>query len=90
MAWYRDMRTDPAAAARLETRLNAFLARHVLPLQEAGFSNAALDKTLAAIGGWAPVGTRLRWPYRSVPAEVVTRLRTAAVDELPELVPAVR
>jgi dihydrodipicolinate synthase/N-acetylneuraminate lyase len=90
VAWYRDMRTDPAGAARLETRLNAFLDRHVLPLQAAGFSNAALDKTLAAIGAWAPVGTRLRWPYRSVPAEVVTRLRTAAQDELPELVPPVR
>lgn len=88
VAWYREMRTDPAAAAELETRLNAFLARHVLPLQEAGFSNAALDKTLAAIGAWAPVGTRLRWPYRSVPAEIVTRLRAAARGELPELVPA--
>lgn len=90
VAWYRDMRTDPAAAARLETRLNAFLDRHVLPLQAAGFSNPALDKTLAAIGAWAPVGTRLRWPYSSVPAEVVTRLRSAARDELPELVPTVR
>jgi dihydrodipicolinate synthase/N-acetylneuraminate lyase len=87
VAWYRDMLADPAAAAGLETRLNAFLARHVLPLQDAGFSNAALDKTLAAIGGWAPVGTRLRWPYRSVPEEIVTRLRAAARDELPDLVP---
>ena len=71
-------------------RLNAFLARHVAPLQEAGFSNAALDKTLAAVGGWAPVGTRLRWPYRSVPAQIVTRLRTAALDELHELVAQLR
>jgi dihydrodipicolinate synthase/N-acetylneuraminate lyase len=90
VAWYQDMLTDPAAAAGLETRLNAYLARHVLPLQEAGFSNPALDKTLAAVGGWAPVGTRLRWPYRSVPAQIVTRLRTAALDELPDLVPAGR
>jgi dihydrodipicolinate synthase/N-acetylneuraminate lyase len=90
VAWYRDMLADPAAAAGLETRLNAFLARHVLPLQDAGFSNAALDKTLAAIGAWAPVGTRLRWPYRSVPEEIVTGLRAAARDELPELVPAGR
>jgi dihydrodipicolinate synthase/N-acetylneuraminate lyase len=90
VAWYRDMLADPAAAAGLETRLNAFLGRHVLPLQDAGFSNAALDKTLAAVGAWAPVGTRLRWPYRSVPEEIVTRLRAAARDELPELVPAGR
>jgi dihydrodipicolinate synthase/N-acetylneuraminate lyase len=90
VAWYRDMLADPDAAAGLETRLNAFLARHVLPLQDAGFSNAALDKTLAAIGAWAPVGTRLRWPYRSVPEEIVTRLRAAARDELPDLVPAGR
>jgi hypothetical protein len=46
-----------------------------------------LDKALAAIGGWAPVGTRVRWPYRSVPEERIGALRTAALTELPELLP---
>jgi hypothetical protein len=37
-----------------------------------------------------PGSATLRWPYRSVPAQIVTRLRTAARRELPELVPAGR
>jgi dihydrodipicolinate synthase/N-acetylneuraminate lyase len=88
VAWYQAMRTDPAAAAELETRLNAFLDHHVQPLQASGYSNAALDKALAAIGGWAPVGTRLRWPYQGVPPELVPGLRAAAQQELPEFFPA--
>jgi dihydrodipicolinate synthase/N-acetylneuraminate lyase len=88
VSWYQAMRADPAAAEDVETRLNTFLAAHVLPLQAAGYGNAALDKALAAIGGWAPIGIRLRWPYRSVPAPVVAALRPVARDELPEFFPA--
>jgi dihydrodipicolinate synthase/N-acetylneuraminate lyase len=87
VSWYQAMLADPAAAAGLETRLNAFLDHHVLPLQAAGYGNAALDKTLAAIGGWAPIGTRLRWPYQGVPPQIVPALRAAAQDELPEFFP---
>jgi dihydrodipicolinate synthase/N-acetylneuraminate lyase len=90
VAWYQAMLADPAGAQELESRLNAFLDHHVLPLQSAGYGNAALDKALAAIGSWAPIGTRLRWPYSWVPAEVITALREAALDELPELVSASR
>jgi dihydrodipicolinate synthase/N-acetylneuraminate lyase len=87
VSWYRTMLSDPGTAGRLEARLNAFLDRHIGPLQAAGYSNAALDKTLAAAGGWAPVGTRVRWPYRSVPQETIPALRRAMLDELPELLP---
>jgi dihydrodipicolinate synthase/N-acetylneuraminate lyase len=86
--WYHTMLADAPAAERLETRLNAFLDQHVLPLQAAGYGNAALDKALAAVGGWAAVGTRTRWPYRGVPPEVVASLRGVARGELPELFPA--
>jgi dihydrodipicolinate synthase/N-acetylneuraminate lyase len=85
VAWYQAMLAEPAAALRLEARVNAFLDRHVLPLQRAGYSNAALDKTLAAVGGWAPVGTRTRWPYRFVPQDVASALVPVARAELPEL-----
>jgi len=83
--WYRTMLTDAPAAERLEARLNAFLDQHVLPLQADGYSNAALDKALAAIGGWASVGTRTRWPYQWVPPEMADRLRSVARRDLPEL-----
>jgi dihydrodipicolinate synthase/N-acetylneuraminate lyase len=86
--WQQAMLSDASAARQLEERLNAFLDQHVLPLQAAGYCNAALDKALAAIGGWAPIGSRTRWPYRAVPEEVVTRLRGTARDELPEFFPA--
>jgi dihydrodipicolinate synthase/N-acetylneuraminate lyase len=88
VSWYQAMLAEPVAAAELEARLNAFLDRHVLPLQAAGYSNAALDKALAAIGSWAPIGTRLRWPYRGVSAAIVSALRETALAELPDLFPA--
>ncbi|MGI8446987.1 MAG: dihydrodipicolinate synthase family protein, partial [Streptosporangiaceae bacterium] len=88
VSWYQAMRTDPVAAQESEIRLNAFLATHVFPLQAAHYGNAALDKALAAAGGWAPIGTRLRWPSRSVPGPAVDALRQAARDELPEFFPA--
>jgi len=84
-AWYQTMLADPAAAVALEERIVAFLDRHIIPLARLGYSNAALDKALAATGGWAPIGTATRWPFRSVPAEVPARLAAVVRAELPEL-----
>ena len=84
-SWYKKMLTDPAAALALERELAGFLDRHVAPLQRAGYSNPALDKALAAAGGWAPVGTRTRWPYRWVPERIASALGLAARAALPEL-----
>ena len=77
----------PGAAPHTERRLQDFLAEHITPLQQRGYSNAALDKTLAHIGGWAGVGTRVRWPYRSVPEAEATALRPVARAAVPELIP---
>lgn len=78
-------RSDRDAALALETRIRRFLDAHVEPLKQVGLSNAALDKLLAAAGDWAPVGTRLRWPYRGAPPELAVRLRPIAREALPEL-----
>jgi dihydrodipicolinate synthase/N-acetylneuraminate lyase len=86
-AWYAQMRSDPDGAADLESRLQHFLARHITPLQQRGYSNAALDKTLAHIGGWAAIGTRLRWPYQGVPEADAEALRPLARAAVPELFP---
>jgi dihydrodipicolinate synthase/N-acetylneuraminate lyase len=81
MRWYRTMLTDPVAGLQLERELNAFFDQHVRPLQRSGYCNAALDKMLAAIGGWAPIGTRTRWPYRGVPEDLACELgRQARID----------
>lgn len=80
---------DPAAALDIERRIRGFLDAHVAPFaRDGGFSNGALDKLLAAIGGWAPVGTRLRRPYRSIDPGEADRLRPIARREIPEIMEA--
>ncbi|TCC37786.1 dihydrodipicolinate synthase family protein [Kribbella speibonae] len=69
----------------VERRIAEFFAAHVVPLQKAGLSNPALDKFLAAVGGWADVGTRVRRPMQSATAEQVEAARPAARSLLPEL-----
>jgi dihydrodipicolinate synthase/N-acetylneuraminate lyase len=86
--WYQTMLSDQTAALRVERQLNSFLDRHVLPLQRSGYCNAALDKTLAAVGDWASIGTRTRWPYRGVPEALVRELRKIARIELAEFLAA--
>jgi len=39
---------------------------------------------MACIGGWADVGWRMRWPYRSIPQDEAKRLRPVACNLLPE------
>ncbi|MFS2177995.1 dihydrodipicolinate synthase family protein [Rhizobium pisi] len=85
-AWTDMMRTDIEAALSIEKRICAFMDDHVVPFRrDHGFSNAALDKLLAAIGNWGPVGTRLRWPYRSIDGQNAETLRETAHAMIPEL-----
>jgi hypothetical protein len=80
------MKNDLPGALELEQRIQAFVEESIMPFKrDQGYSNQALDKLLAAVGGWAPVGTRLKWPYRWVPEEDVAPLRPVAVRMLPEL-----
>ncbi|MGF6232622.1 dihydrodipicolinate synthase/N-acetylneuraminate lyase [Inquilinus ginsengisoli] len=87
-AWTDRMASDPDAALDLERRICRFMDQHVVPFRaQHGYSNAALDKLLAAIGGWAPVGTRLRRPYRWIDEAEALRLRPVARSMMPELFP---
>ena len=86
-AWYRMMTADPDRAAEVEVRLRSFLDRHIMPFQRRGLANPALDKALAHIGGWADIGTRVRWPYQGVPEDEATALRPLARAAVPELFP---
>lgn len=69
----------------VERRIAEFFGQHVAPLQKAGLSNPALDKFLAAVGNWADVGTRVRWPMASATQQQVEAARPAARSLLPEL-----
>lgn len=84
--WTELMLIDPAAARDIERRLCSFMDDHIVPFRrDHGYSNGALDKLLAAIGNWAPVGTRLRRPYRWIDEGVTEQLRQAARSQLPEI-----
>ena len=69
----------------VERRIGEFFEQHVAPLQKAGLSNPALDKFLTAVGDWADVGTRVRWPMTSATQGQVEAARPVARNLLPEL-----
>jgi len=84
--WTGLMATDIEAALDIERRICAFMDDHIVPFRrDHGYSNAALDKLLAAVGDWAPVGTRLRWPYHFIDASHAGKLREIAAEMVPEL-----
>ena len=84
--WTEMMLTDIEGALDIEQRLCRFMDEHIVPFRrDHGYSNAALDKLLAAIGNWAPVGTRLRRPYRWIEEEAALPLRELARSMVPEI-----
>ncbi|WP_117192712.1 dihydrodipicolinate synthase family protein [Rhizobium terrae] len=86
--WTASMADSLNQALGIEQRLRIFLDDHVAPFAKTqSYSNAALDKLLAAIGGWADIGTRLRRPYRWIDPAVVPELREKAKAALPEIMP---
>ncbi|MGO7522504.1 dihydrodipicolinate synthase family protein, partial [Rhizobium brockwellii] len=65
--WKVSMRNDIDAALDLERRICAFMDAHIVSVRlDFGYSNAALDKLLSAIGNWGPVDTRLLYHYLSI------------------------
>ena len=83
--WGRSLSTDAEAARAFGDRVMVFFDTYMAPLKAQGMSNTALDKTLAAMGGWAPVGLRVRWPYTSVPGATARHLARLVRAALPEL-----
>ncbi|MFL5745119.1 MAG: dihydrodipicolinate synthase family protein [Niastella sp.] len=83
--WYNLMLTDLPQALQIEKGIQLFMSQYIQPLiSTQGYSNQAADKLLAAIGGWAKVGTRLRWPYNGIDESEVTRLRPIAHEMMAE------
>ena len=82
--WWQLMQTDMDAAIDLEKRMNGFFDRCIVPFKNAGYSNPALDKFLAAVGGWGKIGTRLRKPYQWIIDGEVMAARNIAATLIPE------
>ncbi|WP_457298847.1 dihydrodipicolinate synthase family protein [Phyllobacterium sp. P5_D12] len=84
--WTDLMQIDMDAAIETEQRICRFMDQHIVPFrQKSGYSNAALDKLLCAIGNWGPVGTRLRFPYRWIGEDEAQRLRAVAKQDLADI-----
>lgn len=84
-SWYELMKDDMDAALEMEDRIQGFMKLCILPfILEKGFSNQAVDKFMAVVGGWANIETRLRWPYKSIPPRYVESVRKTAEHMLPE------
>jgi dihydrodipicolinate synthase/N-acetylneuraminate lyase len=85
LAWWMQICSDPEGAAAVEARIQAFMTDHVLPFRARyKVSDAALDKAMAAAGGWAPIGPRLLWPCSWVPGAESRLLASAARAAFPE------
>lgn len=83
--WYEQTQCDPQSALQLEQRIQQFLASQIEPLiHERGYSHQAADRFLTLLGGWSCLGPNLRWPYRSIPSDVIERIRPIAQAMLPE------
>jgi dihydrodipicolinate synthase/N-acetylneuraminate lyase len=84
-AWWNQMQDDLTRAIELESRIRRFMDDHIVPfITRDHFCNAACDRLMANIGGWADVGASMRWPYRSIPTTEIRRLREIARSILPE------
>ncbi|MEO5995485.1 MAG: dihydrodipicolinate synthase family protein [Chitinophagaceae bacterium] len=83
-SWWNLIVTDINAALEIQERILLFIDECILPFKDKGFSNPALDKFLAAVGGWCSVGTRLRWPYKWIDESEVDAVRRKAKKYLPE------
>lgn len=86
--WAALARSDPPAAMDLERRIARFMAEAVNPVLSAGYQGFAIDKAMAAAGGWTPISPRLLWPYEGVGPAAVSAIAEAARRHIPEFAPA--
>ncbi len=85
--WYENMKIDLKSALDLEKRIMEFFEEAILPfIINQGYSNTAVDKFLAAVGGWGPITTKVRWPYRSIPNQEIPKAREKVKKLIPEFV----
>lgn len=86
-AWWNQMQSDLTGALELESRIRRFMDAHIVPfITRDKYCNAACDRLMAGIGGWTDVGAQMRWPYRSIPATEIPRLREISRQLVPEFI----
>lgn len=83
--WYEQTIADPDKGLELEQRIRLFMNRCIDPfIAEMHYPNHACDRFMALVGGWAEVGSRLRWPYDSIPISHIEEVRKQGRTIIPE------
>lgn len=84
--WYNDIKAGNKNSFELQGRIRRFMDECIVPyIRDKGYSNQAVDKFMAALGGWTTMSTKLRWPYQSIPPDDVLSMRKKCADILPEV-----
>jgi len=84
--WYNDIIAGNENSFEVQERIQRFMDECIVPyIRDKGYSNQAVDKFMAAVGGWTAISTRLRWPYRGVPQDEVLSVRKKCASLLPEV-----
>lgn len=82
--WGLRIRTDPDLALQQEEEITRVFETAIAPFR-GKFSNSALDKALAAAGGWADLSPTTRWPLASISSSDIQNLATQFREGLPFL-----
>jgi len=83
--WYELSLREMDAALELEGRIQNFMKLAIEPfITKHHYANHACDRFMAMVGGWVDVGSKLRWPYRSIPEEAVGEVRKVVRRLIPE------
>lgn len=89
--WYNGIREGNKNSIELQDRIQQFMDEYIVPyIRDRGYSNQAVDKFMAAVGGWTTISTQLRWPYRAIPQDHVLPMRKVCASLLPEAFSKVR
>ena len=83
--WYNHIKAGNKNSFELQARIQYFMNECIVPyIRDKGYSNQAVDKFMAAVGGWTTISTKLRWPYQSIPQDDVAPIRRKCAGILPE------
>jgi len=82
--WGRSILKEPEIALAQEAQILEVFKSALEPIR-GRFSNTAIDKALAAAGGWADGSPTARWPLASIPQSEVDRLSKTFRKALPFL-----
>ncbi|MEZ8694202.1 dihydrodipicolinate synthase family protein [Vibrio splendidus] len=83
--WTNDCLALKPEALELEKRIQEFMDTEIAPyITEAGYSNAAVDKLMAAMGDWNTLSTEMRFPYPSIPTTDVAKKVRSRDQTIPE------